>query len=92
MLKFAVEQWHVPSDSRPGVNYVVSLCPGEEHEPEGHYECSCVGWTRHFPRRDCKHIAVVKAGQGRSLDPLLTEIAKAQHRERRKAERAAAKG
>lgn len=21
------------------------------------WQCSCVGWTRHFPRRDCRHIA-----------------------------------
>lgn len=24
------------------------------------WECACIGWTRHLPRRDCKHIALVK--------------------------------
>ena len=28
---------------------------------DGFWSCSCVGWTRHMPRRDCKHIKEKKA-------------------------------
>ena len=24
------------------------------------WECSCMGWTRHMPRKDCKHIRHVR--------------------------------
>ena len=27
---------------------------------DGGWECSCPAWTRHMPRRDCKHILRVK--------------------------------
>lgn len=50
-------QWDVPSDSNPAKSYVVS------EDREGHYACSCPAWTRHTPRRDCKHIRRVKEGQ-----------------------------
>lgn len=25
--------------------------------------CSCIGWTRRYPRRDCRHIKFVKGKQ-----------------------------
>jgi len=50
-------QWDVPSDSNPAKSYVVS------EDWEGNYACSCPAWTRHTPRRDCKHIRRVKEGQ-----------------------------
>ena len=25
------------------------------------FACSCIGWTRHYPRRNCKHIKQVIA-------------------------------
>ena len=28
---------------------------------DGVWSCSCVGWTRHMPRKDCKHIKAKKA-------------------------------
>lgn len=34
-------------------NYIISV-EGRE------WQCSCLGWTRHVPRRDCKHIRGVK--------------------------------
>lgn len=24
------------------------------------WQCSCMGWTRHYPRHDCKHIRAIK--------------------------------
>lgn len=50
-----VSQWEVPSNSDPTRSYKVSLTD------RGDYQCSCVGWTRHMPRRDCSHITQVKA-------------------------------
>ena len=41
----------VKSDS--GRIYTVAVA-GDE------YQCSCPGWTMHYPRRDCKHIRHVK--------------------------------
>ena len=49
-------QWDVPSDSNPAKSYVVS------EDWEGNYACSCPAWTRHTPRRDCKHIKRVRQG------------------------------
>lgn len=49
-----INQWNVPSDSDPSKNYVVSLTY------ENEWQCSCFGWTRHFPRKDCKHIRRLK--------------------------------
>ena len=50
-----VKKWVVPSSSGEG-NYIVSL------HKDGHYACSCLGWTRHTPRSDCRHITEVKMG------------------------------
>ncbi len=30
---------------------------------DGVWSCSCVGWTRHMPRKDCKHIKRKKGGR-----------------------------
>lgn len=73
-----VEQWSVDSDSSPGSSYRVSLLD------DGSYSCACKGWTMHTPRRDCKHIAVVKAGFGRSVDPLVALVVKSRHAEERR--------
>jgi hypothetical protein len=53
------EQWEVPSNSNPANSYKVSLTES------GEYQCSCMGWTRHMPRRDCSHILQVKANPER---------------------------
>jgi hypothetical protein len=37
----------VRSESNPNITYRVDLIKGE---------CSCPGWTMHFPRRPCKHL------------------------------------
>lgn len=50
-----VKRWVVPS-SRGGQHIMA-----EDHE--GNFGCSCVGWTGHFPRKDCVHIRGVKAGE-----------------------------
>jgi hypothetical protein len=47
-------RWEVPSSSSPNTTYVVAM---SEH---GDWACGCIGWTRHFPRRDCRHISRVK--------------------------------
>ncbi len=36
-----------------GSNHIVSL------RQDGDWECDCLGWTRHFPRIECKHISWV---------------------------------
>lgn len=55
-----VNRWYVPS-SRGGGNHTVS------QDKDGNWACSCIGWTRHMPRTDCKHIREVKEGGGQSL-------------------------
>ena len=55
-----VERWVVPSESGNG-EYIVSK------DKDGNYACSCIGWTRHFPRRDCKHIDYVRCGGATTL-------------------------
>ena len=47
-------RWDVPSSSSPDTRYVVAM---SEH---GDWACGCIGWTRHFPRKDCRHITGVK--------------------------------
>jgi hypothetical protein len=42
------------------------------------WQCSCIGWTRHVPRKDCKHIEWVKRFGGIPLDPMLHAMDKAQ--------------
>jgi len=55
-----VQRWVVPSSSGGG-DYIVG------RTSEGEYGCSCPGWVKHYPRRDCKHILEVRAGGGRTL-------------------------
>jgi hypothetical protein len=49
-----VAQWEVPSSSSDKM-YIVS------RNFVGEYACACIGWTRHVPRKDCRHIKQVKA-------------------------------
>lgn len=35
-------------------------------QPE--FACGCIGWTRHFPRQDCKHIKYARAGGAKTFD------------------------
>ncbi len=56
-------QFVVPSES--GNNpYIVTQYADPPFNNEGHPEwaCACIGWTRHFPRRDCKHIMYAQSG------------------------------
>ena len=46
----------VPSDSNSYKEYKVSYAKNRAEE----WQCSCMGWTRHYPRHDCKHILRVK--------------------------------
>lgn len=48
-----VRRWAVPSDSTDG-HYIVA------QDAEGNMACGCLGWTRHTPRTDCKHIKQVR--------------------------------
>lgn len=61
-----IRKWNVPSDSGNG-EYVVSLSDQDT------YGCSCKAWTMHFPRQDCKHIDLVKAGHGDEVEELTPE-------------------
>ena len=45
------KQWLVKGDSG-------SKCKVSNRGKE--WACSCVGWTRHMPRKDCKHITFIK--------------------------------
>lgn len=76
-----LEQFKVESDSHPGVWYVVT------ETVSGEWQCSCVGWTRHTPRRDCKHIRWCKCGGCMAEDPLLRNVEVANHKAARKAAR-----
>lgn len=67
------KQWEVESTSS-NATHTVSLMG------DGTYQCSCIGWTRHVPRRDCKHITWVRNGGGREIDPLAMAMLKAQRR------------
>jgi len=31
------------------------------------WACSCIGWTRHYPRQDCKHIRYAQCGGATTL-------------------------
>lgn len=52
-----VNKWYVPSSSS-NATYTVGV------DENGAWACGCVGWTRHVPRRDCKHITQVKRDEG----------------------------
>ena len=54
-----VKKWIAVSSSHPGTTYVVA----QDHE--GNFACACIGWTRHMPRTDCKHIRGVYAYEAR---------------------------
>lgn len=41
----------VDSESDPNRTYTVTQAY------DGHWECACPAWTRHMPRKNCKHIA-----------------------------------
>lgn len=78
MSAFATNQYGVPSDSEPERTYVVT------EMSDGNWQCSCPGWKFHTPRRDCKHIAVARAGRAAMLDPLLALMVKTRHKELRR--------
>lgn len=61
-----LKRWRVKSDTSDRTYTVVIV--GVDVELEGmkapypglEWRCGCMGWTRHMPRRDCKHIRHVK--------------------------------
>jgi len=55
-----VDRWVVSSSSGDG-DYIVA------RDKDGNWACSCIGWTRHVPRRDCRHITEVKEGGGKTV-------------------------
>jgi hypothetical protein len=55
-----VERWAVRSSSGKG-DYIIG------QTTEGEWGCSCIGWTSHVPRTDCRHIREVKAGRGKTV-------------------------
>jgi len=55
-----VKRWVVTSYSGNG-EYIIA------QDKEGNWACSCMAWTRHMPRRDCKHILEVKGGGGKTI-------------------------
>lgn len=77
-----IAQWRVASSSGHG-DYVVSKYS------DGDYSCGCKGWTMHTPRRDCKHIALVRAGLAPDYDPLLAAMVIAKNKEERRLARLA---
>lgn len=56
-------QFVVPSESSSS-EYIVTQFGDEPFDSQHHPEwaCACIGWTRHFPRRDCKHIMYAQSG------------------------------
>lgn len=55
-------QWSVPNSAGTG-SYTVSYRDGNHLLSGNGYLCSCVGWTSHVPRKDCKHIRFVREKQ-----------------------------
>ena len=52
---------HVASNSNPDKTYAVSCNAMNEAQGSlADWECGCIGWCRHTPRRDCSHIKAVK--------------------------------
>ncbi len=43
-------------------NHIVSLTD------TGEYACDCIGWIRHYPRIECKHIREVKYNNIQPID------------------------
>lgn len=46
-----MKKWCIYSE-RSG-NHIISLLA------DNTYQCDCIGWTRHYPRKNCKHIREV---------------------------------
>jgi hypothetical protein len=57
-------QYVVPSESSSSEYIVTNYSDGRDPE----WACACIGWTRHTPRRDCKHISYARAGGATSLE------------------------
>lgn len=58
-------QYSVPSsDGRR--HYTISYTDQNE------WQCSCLGWTRHVPRSDCRHITIVRQADAQSRWQMLT--------------------
>jgi len=55
------KQWKVQGSAKDP--YTVSVTV------DGVWSCSCIGWTRHIPRKDCKHIEGKKAEEGGQPKP-----------------------
>lgn len=49
-----IEKQFKVASSSSNRNYVVSLLYS------GEWQCGCMGWTRHFPRKDCRHIREIQ--------------------------------
>lgn len=47
-----IEKYSIYSETSKR-SHIVSKCD------DGSYACDCIGWTSHYPRRDCKHIIEV---------------------------------
>lgn len=50
-----VDRW--PVEGSTGNIYTVAK------DDRGQYACSCLGWTRHIPRKDCRHIRYIREQQ-----------------------------
>lgn len=73
-MKSVLEVFKVASDSSPDKTYTVT-----EYD-NGEWACGCVGWTRHVPRKDCKHIRWAKMGGALAMDPLARAVEVALHK------------
>lgn len=73
-------QYRLESESTPGKEYIVT----EQDFGAFEWQCSCVGWTRHMPRRDCKHIKWVKQHGAVPIDPFLRLMEKVTAKEERR--------
>jgi len=69
MAKQYAKQYKVENSKGTG-HYIVSLTY------DGNWECSCIGWTRHVPRKDCKHISLARIGRGFEINVSKTPIIK----------------
>ena len=76
-VKSIIQQFKVESQTS-AAEYTVSRCSDDS------WQCSCIGWTRHVPRRDCKHILWVKTYGPVPIEPLLMAAEKAQRKAERK--------
>jgi hypothetical protein len=65
----AKKQYVVPSESS-GKEYIVTEYDDPPFDNQHHpkWACGCIGWTRHFPRRECKHILYAQAGGARTFE------------------------